>query len=235
MPRTNDTAHSLPVQLLALSASPPVISPARLTCATSDSCQVTLDPLPPGLTEGLGVVLDCREQSGFRVVGRIAQVDGNEASINVTRILPEDQRSFPRVMGGVRLRYTWVSDATDQQLQAWVADAIVPEGAPRDWSEPDPFMDVSASGLAFEDHPHCPPGGIILLEFRLPPYEQAHRATGRVVRVAPLPEEERRDRNEGEASSPTHDVAIHFEDLSPGALDALMGFTLRMQSIHGEE
>jgi hypothetical protein len=91
-------------------------------------------------------------------------------------------------------------------------------------------MDFSGSGLKFEDQERCAAGDTLLLELSVPPSDVWFRATAVVVRLLPIPPEEREMTERGDdGPAPTHQVAVHFTNLPAEAVEALMEFTLRVQ------
>ena len=222
MSRPVDGLLRVPADFLALSAVPPIATQGQLTCSDSH-CTVELPQPMPLLAAGTRVVVASRGEQAFRVLGTVASHEGTRVRIKVGRVVPADQRAFPRMVGGITLRYRVLPPGTpDDTLRAWMETGE----AQGEWRQPDPFMDFSGSGLAFEDSVPCSVGDKVLVQFLLPTYTEWWRATAHIVRAQPA----------AQAPDTVQDIAIHFIDLPPGALDALMQYTLRMQSVYdGEE
>jgi hypothetical protein len=215
----------VPAVLISASQQPPVIAQGTVHCLPGGECRMDLENPEPRLAPGDSVVLDCRGERDFRLLGRLKRVDGPHLHVAVTRRLEHDRRAFPRLYGGVRLRYA-VAPASlrAEGLGRWAA---APEQA--EWHAPDPFMEFSGSGLRFEDRARCAEGDYLLVEWQVPPFDRTWRSLTQVVRVEPIPEEERPW--EAGPDTPTHRVAVHFLDLPSPAVQALLQFTERLQEV----
>jgi hypothetical protein len=176
------------------------------------------------------VVLDGGPERDVRIKGRIATIEGHRLRVETERVVPPDKRSFPRMYGGIHVRYRVLTEGESEEVgSAWVSGAEGPgrEGA---WREPDPFMDFSGTGLRFEDQLHCKREDLLLIELALPSSEDRWRATGRVVRVDPIGQEDLLGRDEEERKrAPTHQIAVQFVDLPTEATEALTNFAMRIQ------
>ena len=219
-----DKLLDVPVEVLSLASDPPIIRAGRVTCRDEETCDVMLEGDDHGFAEGMKVIVDAGDAAELRVVGTIGFVQENLVHVESRTVVRRDKRIFPRMYGGIRLRYQVVGA---QALSAWIERGQAPGDA---WIEPDPFMDFSGSGLKFEDRETCFAGDNLLLELRIPPDEEAYRATASVVRTFPISAEdiEAAQREPG-ALVATHQIAVHFEYLPPEAVEALMAFTLRVQ------
>lgn len=216
-----------PADLLALTCVPPLIRQVQVTCRDAGHCEVTLDEPQPCLKPGLQVVLDCGVDRDLRIVGTVASAAGNRVELEVDRVVRRDKRAFPRMVGGIRVRYRVLIPglhAVEEGRHGAEAD-----GEPT-WHEPDPFMDFSASGLRFEGQAHCRAGDVLLMQIRVPPHKEVWEATARVVRLEPIPPEELElDQEEGEEAPASHWIAVQFLDIPKDAVEALMDFTLKLQ------
>jgi hypothetical protein len=219
-----DKLLDVPVEVLSLASDPPLILPGRITCRDEGTCDVILDDAGHGFEEGMKVIVDAGEATELRVVGTIGLIQGQLIHVESRTLVRRDKRIFPRTYGGIRLRYMVVPP---EASTPWIDKGVAPEGT---WLQPDPFMDFSGSGLKFEDQERCEAGDTLLLELSIPPSDDLYRATARVVRLFDIPEDEASTtpREDGQPS-PTHQIAVHFEQLPPEAVEALMAFTLRVQ------
>jgi len=212
---------SAAVELVCTNQTPPAILQAQATWFDGASYKVTLRDAasaPPQVGER--VILDFGENESPRVLAIVTERDGGDMNLTIKRSQPRDKREFPRMHGGIQLRYTVVQDVG--AADAWVSRG---ESAPTiEWFTPDPFMDFSASGLKFDDAPNCADNDLLLVHLEVPTAEGSWRGVARVVRVSEiLPE----DREEGNAA--THHVAVEFQTLPAEAIEALMTFTLHLQ------
>jgi hypothetical protein len=132
-----------------------------------------------------------------------------------------DRRAFPRCMGALAVQcHAGVSDdpaAAAEWLHEGRASSEV-------WS-PDPFMNFSALGLAFEDEARAREGDTLFLSIRLPREPASFRAVARVLRVSELPADEREP-----DSRATQRVAVRFDAIDPRGSAALVAYTLRVQA-----
>jgi hypothetical protein len=176
------------------------------------------------------VVLEGGPDLEVRIKGRIAAIEGNRLRVETERVVPPDKRSFPRMYGGIRVRYRVLAEGeSDEVGSAWISGEEAPkrEGA---WREPDPFMDFSGTGLRFEDQLHCRTKDLLLIELALPSSEDRWHATARVVRVDPIGPEDLAGRDEEEGKrAPTHQIAVQFVDLPTEATEALTTFAMSIQ------
>jgi len=222
--------EDVPVEVVCLSVSPPVIRKGRVTCHGEGPCEVVLEEPEPRLEPGMRIVLDGRPDRDVRIKGLVAGREGQTLRVETQRVVPSDKRSFPRMYGGIHVRYRVVApDRAEAITAAWVSgqDAPVSEG---DWREPDPFMDFSGTGLRFEDRLHCKMNDLLLMELALPSSGDKWRATARVVRVDPIRPENLEGRDEfRQEPAPTHQIAVQFVDLPTGATEALTAFAMRIQ------
>ena len=222
--------QDVPVEIICLSVSPPVIRNGRVTCQGEGPCEVVLEEPEPRLEPGMRVVLDGGPDSDLRIKGLVTGMEGLRLRVETERVVPPDKRSFPRMYGGIHVRYRILdAGAGEEKAAAWAAGGDAP-GQDGEWREPDPFMDFSGTGLRFEDQLHCKPEDWMLVELRLPSSEDLWRATARVVRVDPIRREDFEARDQKKpASAPTHQIAVQFVDLPADAAEALTAFGMRIQ------
>ncbi len=218
----------VPVDVLALTTDPPLIRTGRVTCRTEGYCDVVLDEPEAAFQEGMKVIVDAGELADLRVVGSIGFIMDTKLHVESRKVVRRDKRIFPRMYGGIRVRYKVAPKEDEAQAQQdWISKG---QSSDSDWFEPDPFMDFSGSGLMFEDDVHCKAEDLVLLELRVPPETELFRAAARVIRVKPIPPEERvKTEGDNSRTPPSHRIAVHFEELPPEAVEALMAFTLRVQ------
>jgi len=212
---------STPVELVCTNQTPPAILQAHATWFDGASYKVTLKDTASGPpTVGERVILDFGENESPRVLAVVTEREGGDLSLSIKRSQPRDKREFPRMHGGIKLRYAVAPDAG--ATDAWAKSGVSPEGT--EWFTPDPFMDFSASGLKFDDAPNCKDNDLLLAHIEVPTAEGSWRGVARVVRVSEILPEEREV-----GSAATHHVAVDFQTLPAEAIEALMTFTLHLQ------
>lgn len=229
------------VTLVCMQARPPIFAtaqilpePAGSPIADPGALTLRLSHPAPGLAPGLRAVIDPEPGSAApRRVVDVLSVDGCTVRVG-TRHLRADHRDASRVNTAVDLAYLPAPAGLD--AQAWYDGADAPGLA---LHRPDPYMNLSMTGLQFEDAPACREGDLLLMEIRLPHRRPVWRALGRVVRVREIPEDQRSEstvqtvpgrRAEPPRQAATHQIAVHFEQLPDGARNALVEQTRRVQS-----
>lgn len=219
-----------PVEIICLSVTPPVIRRGRVTGQEEGRWDVLLEEAEPRLEPGMRVVLEGGPDRDVRIKGLVAAREGLRLSLEPQRVVPPDKRSFPRMYGGIHVRYCVLSPGEGEtKASAWVSGDDAP-GKEGEWREPDPFMDFSGTGLRFEDQLKCRPNDMLLMELALPGSEERWRATARVVRVDPIrPEDLVGPDEEPRKQAPTHQIAVQFADLPTDATEALTAFAMRIQ------
>jgi hypothetical protein len=215
---------SIAVELIYTNRTPPAILPATVTWFDGMRYKVTLGEGVDAPAMGDRLILDFGQNESPRVLAAVTELDGAAVTLSIRRSQPRDKREFPRMQGGIQLRYTTLSPPDAAAEAAWADRGEAPEGA--QWRVPDPFMDFSASGLKFDDAPVCADGDRLLMELEVPTAEGRWRGVARVVRVSPIPEDER---EEGADAESTHYIAVEFTQLPAEAIEALMHFTLHLQ------
>jgi hypothetical protein len=230
MKKAADDFSDVSAQVLCLSATPPLIKTARIVRSGTGETELDLEDPEPGLVEGLHVVLVGGERKPFRIMGVIQGVAGRRVQVKTERVVDTDKRDFPRLQGGISVRYRVLTDReSEASAAAWVSGKGLSAGEEA-WREPDPFMDFSGSGLRFDDQQVCREGDLILVEMQVPPSGNRWRATARVVRLTPIRTEEQEDQDEETRKrTPTHHIAVKFEQVPAEATEALAAFTLRIQ------
>jgi hypothetical protein len=159
--------------------------------------------------------------------GRVEDDWVHGIQVRVRGMSTSERRDYARVYGGITLLYQVA--AAEDQLAAlrWMQTG---ETTNKQWHTPDPFMDFSGSGMRFHHSNTCKANDLLLLEFKTPGSENWNRAVGEVVRVVPIPEEERdlTPFEEG-APMPTHWIALHYRAVNDDTVRTLVSFTERIQ------
>ena len=203
------------VRILHL-VDPPTIVRTRVMGSDGNTLSLELES-DAALPVGARVVLEIPDAARPRALAEIAVHDGRHVEVRMGFAAPADRREYPRFRGWIGLR--WRHGDADA-AEAWLQGGDVPgeEHAPH------PSMDVSATGLAFDDLPHMATGDLLLLSLEIPGEPMPRRALARVVQVRPL--------TPGELVAgvgATHRVAIALEPAARDAVAALARYTLRVQ------
>lgn len=219
------------VEVLCLSVSPPLIRKGTLAGREGERLEVLLEG-ESDFQPGMRVAVAGRTEGALRILGTVSETQGRRVRIETGRVIPEEKRAFPRMPGGIRLRYGVLSGQdVEKACRSWMSGGGGACGVV-EWREPDPFMDFSASGLRFEDERLCQVGDTVLLELEVPGACEVWRAVARVVRVEPLDRggDGAEPSGENTGRGPGYAIAVHFTELPAGAREALGAFTLRIQN-----
>ncbi len=201
------------VSIVHTATAPPRI--VKGTCVAQSGDELSLE-VPPdaGLPPNVPLIVDFSADSGVNraIVVVLGHSDGR-LLVKVTRVPTPDKREFPRINGGISLRYH-VLQRTDG---AAAADAWMRGGAHTGQEfEPDPFMNFSVTGLAFDDVESCRADDLIGFVITIPREAHTWRGVASVVRVWRIPIDER-----DESIAATHRIAVNFTELPDDARLAL--------------
>ncbi|MDP2309162.1 MAG: PilZ domain-containing protein [Pseudomonadota bacterium] len=215
-----------PVRVLHAAGSPVHMS-ASVVRTERDLVELRLTH-PEDIPVGARLILELPAPAPPRAVAIVTERAGSFITARVVRLPTVDRREYPRLWGMVSLRYRLAGghgQTEAQSIQAWMCGAQV-EGVDR---MPDPRMDVSATGLAFEDEAHVREGERVLATVALPGEGGGWRCVGRVVRVLPIPERELRTSASAGVGIATHRIAILFDSIPDEATAAFVRYTARLQ------
>jgi hypothetical protein len=137
--------------------------------------------------------------------------------------LDPDKRHQSRAVGTLHVRWQRVLDPI-AQIAPWLA------GAPSagKMEAPEPTMNFSEAGVAFDDVAACAAGDTLLVEVAIPGDPRRWRCTATVLRVYPIPIDER-----DEDVAATHRVAVQFVAAPEEAVEALRNYTDRTRRATG--
>jgi hypothetical protein len=209
------------VSIVHTATAPPRI--VKGTCVAQSGDELSLE-VPPdaGLPPNVPLIVDFSAESGVNraIVVVLGNRDGR-LLVKVTRVPTPDKREFPRMNGGISLRYH-VLPRTDGEA---AAEAWMRGGAPTGQEfEPDPFMNFSVTGLAFDDIECCRADDLLGFVITIPREAHTWRGVASVVRVWRIPIDER-----DESIAATHRIAVNFTELPDDARLALGRHTERIQ------
>jgi hypothetical protein len=185
---------------------------ARLVRYQDAIYDIELEAEPDGdpLARGTRAVLNLQTQPPRRVVTTVQEASGRHLRLRERSHVEPEKRTWPRLHGGVPLRYR-AADAAE--ASRWMAG----EAVGGRWGEPDPFMSFSVTGVSFDDVTDVEQGGLVILELGVGDAPGRWRATADVVRATPLPQPGQKR------------LALDFRELPEPARDALTQQTLRIQ------
>lgn len=189
----------------------PVLARGRVLGQDGDVLRVGLTDEAP-FPEGGRAVLEIADADGgtTRHLGTILECDGRALTVRLTDARPPDRREYPRLRGEVHLR--WRPCGAAAERAAWLRGDDVPGPV----HTPRPFMEFSATGLAFEETAPVDRDDLLLLELALPGEPRAWRCLGTVIRV-------------GAPAGAGREVAVRLDAVPAAATMALARYTLAAQ------
>jgi hypothetical protein len=209
------------VTLLYAAGPTPVLVRGHVDSADGALLRVAFERLPAeAVPVGACVILEpVGAPGGAHALVRVQSAEERALVGLVERAAGPEKREYPRFFGAIPTEYRRSAD--DARAHArWMAGHELPGPA----HAPDPFMNFSVLGLAFDDLPRVEADDVLLIEFRVPPDLRTFRAVARVVRVMPIPIDERDD-----TSTATHRIAVTFSQVEPDGAEALFRYTSRIQ------
>lgn len=212
-----------PVSIVHAASNPPLLVKGR--CVGQEGDVVTLE-VPEGTVfpDGASLIVDFAPDAGVTraIVHPLdsGPVLGGRLRAKVVRVPTPEKREYPRMNGGITLRYFVVKGDPAAGVDAWLRGATPPAVM----HEPDPFMNFSVTGLAFDDLETCKDGDMLAFTITVPRVNLTWRGACSVVRVWRIPVDERDD-----SIPATHRVAVHFVELPDDARAALKEHTERIQ------
>jgi hypothetical protein len=232
MPIPHGASLSLPLTVVWPNHRPPAARTGTLVGFDGKLYRVRLDHAAPQTAAGERVILGFEAGDLPLVQGRVVSAAGTTLVVRHEADHKRDQREFVRVAGGLDVRYALLpEDTPEQALEAWV-ERGEPPGPHGAWRRPDPFMDLSGAGLAFDDEETCAPGDRLLLTLDIPGGKGPVRGVARVVRLHPLLDAAG-ERN-ATGALVTHRIAVDVERMRPADREALLAYTLDLQRLPRE-
>lgn len=186
---------------------------------------IELADLAADLDEGVRVVLNL-QRPVRRITATVTRRWPRRIMALERRAVLPDNRVYPRLVGGIPLRYQVVTGDVEGILRSWREGETLPG---TDWVVPDPFMNFSVGGVRFYDDARREAGELMLVELGVAQNPARWRALAEVVRVCALAEDEMGDYEASEGGEAAFSVAIQFIDLPADARDALTEYTLLLQ------
>jgi hypothetical protein len=211
------------VSIVHAASTPPLLVKGR--CLSQEGDAIVLEvPVGTSFPAGAQLVVDFAADAGISraIVHLLQGVPDPDQRITarITRVPTPEKREYPRMNGGITLRYFVVPPTGQAQIEAWLRGGAEVGKV----FEPDPFMNFSVTGLAFDDVETCTDGDLLGFTITVPGAPHTWRGAASVVRVWKIPVDERDD-----SIPATHRVAVNFTDLPDDAREALRAHTQRIQ------
>jgi hypothetical protein len=201
------------VRLVHTSGGVPVLAYAQVVRAERGNVYLALTART-SLDAGARVILEPTVGDAARHIVAIIAATERTLTARIISAANRDRREYPRLSGRVDVRYGVCASEAD--AAAWMRGAEV-TGVDH---APSPWMEFSATGLAFEDRDFTRQGQDLLMDLRLPGHRTRWRCVARVIRVLPLPDAD---------ATATHRVCVNFEQIPSEATIALAHYTIRVQ------
>jgi len=209
--------------------TPPTVAVGDFVDFLGSSCVIRLDAGSPAPEPAESLVVEFGDPGLPMVLAHLEREQDGNLHLAIDQFRRRDPREFPRVHAGLHVRYRIAPPNLEASaLEAWLAEGVEPQDGVA-WRRPEPFMDLSATGLGFDDLRLCDEGDELLLAFSLPGSGAPWRTLVRVMRTTPV---------EGEIGVPdpqvVHRVAVSFVRLPPEARQALVEKTIELLHLPGE-
>ena len=125
---------------------------------------------------------------------------------------PREKRSYPRLFSMINLRLK--PEDSPENLTAWMNGENPLSEMDDTWLEPEPFMNFSVNGVAFDWNTPIPTNTKMIVA--LNDGADIHRCIARVVRCS-------------QQDTDTWEIALYFEQMSDDAIEYLVQLTMRLQ------
>lgn len=200
-----------PVELLCLTQRAPLLLHGTIAQPETNRWVFTSDePVELDVID-CNAIVNTNDDRPMMTLHIVEQEDG-KLVLHTISSHPREKRSYPRLFSLINLRLMPVT--SEMKMTNWMNETIPLSDVDNTWMHPEPFMNFSVNGVAFEwDEPLA---GNTKLLVALKENGRIHRCVARVVRCS----EEDTDRWE---------VALYFEKMSEEAIDYLVQLTMRLQ------
>lgn len=212
----------LTVDIVCAQGPIPFLARGRVRSQRLGTYTIDVDRDATPLPVGARIILSYPDGQSDRIVATVERVDGNELVCSQQQLRQRERREFPRLHGGVPLRYRRVDPNRFTATAArWLRGSQVPAvvGPPESWIEPERFMNYSVTGLRFRTDDDVRLHEIVLLELGVPDRKDRWRCTARCVHAGPNPD------GEGQI------IALEFVQIPGDARAALTDMTLDAQAV----
>ncbi len=212
------TVNRVPVTIMRVSQDPPVVTDGNVVHFDGKRYEIEVVDSGTSFVEGEQILLDFGEGETGRRRTRVEMVSGDKITVNlIGRPRPRDRRFFPRIEGYFSLEYQAFPPNRRDAVTTWLEHPHLSEVG-ETWSQPDPFVEFSATGIKFRAVEELEIGSWLRLRFKLPLLgEETYYCGGKVVR---------KDEQDGESW-----FAVALVDVDAHVSDVLMEYTKRCQDL----
>ncbi len=212
------TVNRIPVTIMRVSQDPPVVVDGSVVRFDGKRYDIEVTDWTIAFKEGEQLLLDFGEGETGRRRTRVEAVSEEGITVSlIGRPRPRDRRFFPRIEGYFSLEYQVFPPDRRDAVTRWLEHPHLAE-AGEVWSQPDPFVEFSATGIKFRADEDLEVGSWLRLRFKLPLLgDEVYYCGGKVVR---------RDDQDGETW-----FAVALVDVDDHVSDMLMEYTRRCQDL----
>ena len=210
------------VEIVCAAGAVPFLARGRVRHQNLGIYTIDVDRDASHLPAGARIILSYLDGRSDRIVATVDSVAGNELVCSQQQLRQRERREFPRLHGGLPIRYRRVAQAAFTGTAArWLRGSTDPAivGTDEEWVQPGRFMNYSVTGLRFRTDDDISLDEVLLIELGVPDRADRWRCTGRCVFAGPNPE------GDGKV------IAIEFTIISSEARAALTDMTLEAQAV----
>ena len=142
----------------------------------------------------------------------IVEQENGQLILHTISTHPREKRSYPRLFSLINLRLLPVTSET--QMTDWMNGSTLLSDINDTWLQPEPFMNFSVNGVAFEWGEPLTVNTKLLVALK--ESGNTYRCVARVVRCS-------------EEDTGRWEVALYFEEMADEAIDYLVQLTMRLQ------
>ena len=200
-----------PVELLCLTQRAPLLLHGTIAQPESNRWVFTSDEPVELSVIDCNAIVNTNDDRPMMTLHIVEQEDG-KLVLHTISSHPREKRSYPRLFSLINLQLMPVTAET--QMTNWMNETTLLSEVNDTWLHPEPFMNFSVNGVAFEWHEPLATNTKLLVALK--ENDNTHRCIARVVRC-----------NEEEVDS--WEVALYFEQMADKAIDYLVQLTMRLQ------
>ena len=222
MMASQTTPPALTVDIVCAKGDIPFLARGRVRSQHLGTFTIDVDRDTTGLSVGARVILSQPDGRSDRIVARIDSVLGNELVCSQEQLRQRERREFPRLHGGLPVRYRRLSMAEfTATATRWLRGSTDPAvvGAEDAWCQPERFMNYSVTGLRFRTDDDVRFHEVVLLELGVPDGPERWRCTARCVHAGDVD------------ADGVQVIALEFVQIPDEARAALTDMTLDAQAL----
>ena len=199
------------VELLCLTQRAPLLLHGTITQSESNRWIFTSDEPVELDVMDCNAIVNTNDDRPMMTLHIVEQKNG-ELVLNTISTHPREKRSYPRLFSLIHLHLMPLTSKV--RMTDWMKGTIPLSDITDTWIHPEPFMNFSVNGVAFEWDEPIENNTKMLVALK--ENGNTHRCIARVVRCS-------------EQDSGRWEVALYFEQMSNEAINHLVQLTMRLQ------